>query len=64
MIATISYFLTTRGVVQAVAKFAGGSDVQRLIVIPYIAAGVAACLAAMFDRDPSGALAGRCAKRL
>jgi hypothetical protein len=55
----VGYSITTRLVARTVPGFAGGSDVRRLILIPYGAAGVAACLAALFDRgDPSGALAG------
>src|SRR6202045_4603082 len=55
----VGYSITTRLVARTVAGFAGCSDVRRLILIPYAAAGVAACLAALFYRgDPSGALAG------
>jgi hypothetical protein len=55
----VGYSLATRLVARAVGGFAGGSDIRRLVLIPYVAAGVAACLAALFDRgDPSGALAG------
>jgi hypothetical protein len=54
----VSYSFTTRMFVRAVAEFAGGSNLQRAIIIPYLAAGVAACLVAAFYRDSSGAIAG------
>jgi hypothetical protein len=59
VLGVVSYFLTMRLIVRALAEFAGRSDGRRLVFIPYIAAGAAACLAALFDRrDLSGALAG------
>jgi hypothetical protein len=57
----VSYVIFTRMVVRAVARISS-LDLQRLIFIPYVAAGITACVAAMFyQRDPMAAMmdAGR-----
>lgn len=58
VVGVISYWLVTRVTVRAL-RGVTNVDLTRLVLLPYFAAGAAACLAALFyQRDPVGSVAG------